>query len=465
MALAQGFTMTMTSRLLLLASVSASAFLAGGAAVFSPERAHSLYQARFLTTPPSVQECGDYLFIIVEGDAPPDDPDDFAGLAMAAQLDALDGYIGRMNFGFVSPFGEKLTARLAPRRGFSLKGLQAVTVEETCDGKRFRDVTVVNAAPVRALRSRILERKPSLMTIGDWRASLRRLLADCPGEEAYARVFAELGASVPLLWNKGDGVRCIDVIVDAAAVEQAITGWSGEHASAEECTAALEALPSFSPALSRLADIDFREGRRMPAIGRLLSAGASGRIDADKLRNAVSSVASTSACEAWDEMGALVAMVGDAKPRRDVRMSRIWMSAAKSAGRSLFDSTGNAEAKAFLDEAKRLYRLGMDLDGVLAGVEKSLMLDPGCGEAWHMYADSLRTAGRWAEAWVAYNEAMIHGCAEPNAVLDSSVCCGKLGFPHLAAGNAWWVYATASDAEISAKAEKLIRELQPDVFL
>ena len=48
------------------------AFLSVKVFAFAGEEAHRLYAEHYVRKPPSVQECGEYLFVIVEGDVPKD---------------------------------------------------------------------------------------------------------------------------------------------------------------------------------------------------------------------------------------------------------------------------------------------------------------------------------------------------------------------------------------------------------
>ena len=114
-------------RLVMLVAVVAAAF---GVQAFSYEEARSLYVKNYTESPPSVQECGDYVFVIQEGKIDYDDPSGIKAAVLRGQLDAIEKYVGKSAGGVDSPFSKSLTEKLLTLVSFRIPVCKSCRVDE-----------------------------------------------------------------------------------------------------------------------------------------------------------------------------------------------------------------------------------------------------------------------------------------------------------------------------------------------
>ena len=439
--------------------------LSVGANAFTPEEAHRLYEARYREFPPSVQECGDYLFVIVEGTVDKDSRGDAAKQILAAQMAALESYVGCGVFGYVSPFGDKLTGRLRPRGGFEIASCPVVTVEESVGEKRFREASAFAAGPIKAERERLLQKKPSRRSVGAWTDDLAALLKKSPGEEMRVRVMSEAGLAIPLLFGRGRSVRCVDVAVDGAAVEKLFGGWNGKGHTQGECEAALRILPTFSPAHRRLAELAREKGDLVSAVDELIKSGIAGEVDDVVLKLVTDDLATTSGTGVWREFEELRRACLNADLSSREGLQRIGDCVRRSFGRAAFNDNADVEAMQLFQRAKEMFRLGKDLPGITRLLERSLARNPGAAAPWLLYGDALRTGRHWPEAVLAYHQALSLDAGNCEAIYGAARCYEAMGVKGLAGAAAWWGMLSSADESLRGEFSKLLKRVCVDAFL
>ena len=459
--------MTNTARVLCLVGC---VFLGVRASAFTSEEAHRLYDERFRQSPPSIQECGDYLFVIVEGAIVKDRHGDMTEQALSAQMDALEKYVGYGVFGFVSPFGEKLTARLSQKGGFEISSCPAVTVEESSAKGRFRDVLALDAAPIKAERDRMLQKKPSRRTIGAWLKDLNALISKSATETMRSRLQAEAGLFIPLLLGRDRAMPCIDVKIDGDAVEQLIRRWDGSKRlhSQEECEFALSILPSFSAAHRRLSELAAEKRDWVRALDEGLKAGVADVADEKSIESAFKMLADSSGSGTWQEFMELRRMYRDDDRWEQVGkadVARRRTCVRKSLGRIRFAPKNDAKARGSFSEAAALYRKGTDLPQIVRLLESSLERNPGDAEAWRLYGDALRTSKSWKIAILAYHQALMFNAHDGEAICGVARCYEALGFKELATSAAWWALLTSDVDEIRDCSTAILKRNHPHAFL
>jgi len=437
---------------------------------FDPEEAHRLYAERYSQTPPSVQECGEYLFVIVEGAVAEDRHGDNAKQVLNAQLAALERHIGSGLFGYVSPFGDKLTKRLPAKGGFCVPSCQVVTVEETRNTKRFREVSAYEAGPINVERERIRQRLPSRRSVMAWAEDIRALLAKSPTEEMRERLFAEAGLVVPLLLGPGHSIACHDLRVDGVAVENLFRQWGdqAQRHDVSECEMALGVLPSFSPAHRCLAEVSEGEGRLVHAVDGWMNAAVAGEVDEAAFGSLLVKLSGSFGSDAWREWFQLW---------RDCRKCDILVSAlgkdyvgiknsvTRSLGRARFMSMDDEQSKELFAEAKFLFMQGKDLPRIVELLERSLARNPGNRDAWRLYGDALRTDKRWAAAVLAYHEALAFDAEDGDAICGAARCYEELGLTKLAASAGWWALLSSNDEKVQNRSILVLKKVHPDAFL
>ena len=437
---------------------------------FDPEEAHRLYAERYSQTPPSVQECGEYLFVIVEGAVAEDRHGDNAKQVLNAQLAALERHIGSGLFGYVSPFGGKLTKRIPAKGGFCVPSCKVVTVEDTRNAKRFREVSAYEAGPINVERERIRQRMPSRRSVLAWVEDLRALLSKSPTEEMRERLLAEAGMAIPLLLGPGHSIDCHDLRVDGVAVENLFRQW-GDQAKrhdVRDCEMALGVLPSFSQAHRRLAEVSEGKGRLVHAVDGWMNAAVAGEVDEAAFDALLVKLSDSSGADAWREWAQLW---------RDCRGCDILASASgkehagiknsvtRSLGRARFSSMDDEQAKEFFAEAKFLFMQGKDLPRIVELLERSLARDSGDRDAWRLYGDALRTDRRCAAAVLAYHEALAFNAEDGDAICGVMRCYEELGLTKLAASAAWWALLSSNDEEVQNRSILVLKKAYPDAFL
>ena len=459
--------MTNTARTLFLVGC---VFLGVGANAFTAEEAHRLYDERFSKSPPSVQECGSYLFVIVEGAIVKDRHGDSTEQILSAQMDALEKYIGYGMFGVVSPFGEKLTARLSQKGFFEISSCPAVTVESSSSKGRFREVLALDAVPIKAERDRMSQKKPSRRAIGAWRKDLNALIFKCATEAMRNRLLAEAGLFIPLLLGREHTMPCVDVLVDGDVIENLFRQWDGNRRihGKEDCESALDILPSFSPAHRRLAELAAEKGDWVLSVDEWMRAEVAGEADEKAVEFAFETLAVQSGDDTWRELMELRRMCRNCEVCGHVESTgtkRIRNCVRRSLGRIRFGYRDDAIARRFFSDASALYRNGTDLPQIVRLLGDSVERNPGDAEAWRLYGDALRTAKQWNAAVLAYPQALTFNAGDGEAVCDSARYYEALGFKKLAASAAWWAMLTSDDDATIKCSESILKRIYPHVFL
>ena len=441
-----------------------------GAFAFDPEEAHRLYAERYRQAPPSVQECGEYLFVIVEGALVEDRHGDNAKQVLDAQLAALERYVGSGIFGYASPFGGKLTKRLPVKGGFCVPSCQIVTVEDTRNTKHFRVVSAYEAGPINVERERMRQRMPSRRSVLAWAEDLKALLSKSPTEEMRERLFAEAGMAIPLLLGPGHAIACYDLRIDGVAVENLFSQWgdpSRQH-DISECEIALGVLPSFSQAHRRLSEVSEGKGRLVHAVDGWMNVAVAGEVDEAALDSLLVKLSDSSGSDAWREWAQLwrccrgsdILVSASGKEHAGIKNS-----VTRSLGRARFTSMDDERAKALFMEAKSLFMQGKDLPRIVELLERSLARNPGDRNAWCLYGDALRTDRRWAAAVLAYHETLTFDAKDGDAICGAARSYEELGFPKLAASAAWWALLSSKDEEVQSRSVLILKKAHPDAFL
>ena len=91
-------------------------------------------------------------------------------------------------------------------------------------------------------------------------------------------------------------------------------------------------------------------------------------------------------------------------------------------------------------------------------------MNPGDSLAWRYYGASLRTAGKMHDAVIAYHQALMLNHDDEIAAIDLCISYQRLGMRHLAEGNAWYLVATSENADVVAKASKIIQSYHQGDF-
>ena len=445
--------------LMACASLSAEVF------AFADEEAHRLYAEHYIHTLPSVQECGEYLFVIVEGDVPKDRHGDATREIMEAQLAALDNYVGSGTFGYVSPFSARLTERLRPKGGFEISSCPVVTVEENVGEKRFREASAFAAGPIKAERERLLQKKPSRRSVGAWAEDLSALLDKCSSDEMRGRMMSEAGLFLPLLFGPEHSMRCVDVAVDGAAVEKLFYEWSGKAKTQGDCESALCVLPTFSAAHRRLAEMAREQGNLVPAADEWIKAGVAGEVDEVALKSVLGDLAKASGSDVWREFAELrqsclcvdlLSVGGSSDSGNCVR---------RSFGRVKFADKADSDSEQLFLSAKKLFASGRNLTQIIRDLELSLARNPGSTAAWRLYGDALRTDKRWVAAILAYHEVLSVDVSDVDAIYGVARCYEAMGLRKLAGAAAWWGIVASTEGLLRDEFAGMLKRVYPDAFL
>ena len=384
---------------------------------------------------------------------------------MEAQMSALESYVGSGTFGYVSPFGDKLTGRLRPKGGFEISSCPVVTVEENVGEKRFREVSAFALAPIKAERERMLQRKPSRRSVGAWVEDLATLLQKCPSEEMRVRIMSEAGFVIPLLFGRERALRCVDIAVEGAAVEKLFAEWNGKSPTQAECEVALGVLPTFSPAHRRLAELARKKKGLVSALDELIKSGIAGEVNDVDLKSVTDELATSSGSDVWCEFTELRRTCIDAELLDGEGLQRIGDCVRRSFGRAMFDDNADAEAMRLFQKAKEMFRLGKDLPGIIRLLERSLAKNPGTADSWRLYGDALRTARRWPSAVLAYHQAISLGIENGEAVCGAARCYEAMGYKGLAGTAAWWGLLSSPEEALRGEFSKLLKRIYPDALL
>ena len=441
------------TRLLTLAVVAA---IAGGAFAFSYEEARALYVKNYTESSPSVQECGDYVFVIQEGLVDYDDPSGIKAAVLKGQLDAIEKYVGKSVGGTESPFPEALTGKLLPLNSFRIPACKSCKVDELRLVGKFRHVSAFEAAPLREARARAASGRPARLSNGEWGALIAERIKSYGSEEDRDSLWAELGAA-PVLMSRLGGVRWMVERADGVTLCDAIVKWRGSE-TAKECYAVLKLNPAFSPAYRRLAALAEAEGDLVVALSRSFKASiaASAPEGVSALAGQVGKRFSSSA---WGEYARLYAQAVQKSTLPSGESAAMWKYLVRTFGHleaSSVSAADAAKAAEMFKEGQLLFSEGRELEKLIGLFERSLELDPSVSERWRYYAAALRAAGRDLDAAVVYNQVLSMNPRDAVALADLGVLCGKLGFPELAKGCAWYVLATSSDETVRTKAESVL---------
>lgn len=435
---------------------------------FSSDEAHALYEKHFRHTPPSVQECGGYLFVIVEGEVSKGSRDNASKDILEAQMGALEKYVGSGTFGYVSPFSGKLTDRLRPKGGFEIDSCRAVCVEENVAGNRFREVSAFETGPIKAERSRLLQKKPSRRSVAAWVTDLSNLIKKCSAKKMRMHVMTEAGLFIPVFFGPEHSSRCIDVTVDGVAVEKLFREWGSGSKTEMECESALRVLPTFSSAHQRLAELAFDRGDKTEAVDRWINAGIAGKSDEARLTSALDELSGTTGSDVWRELGTLrrrCLKCGFSMSEKGEAGCRIANSVCKSFGRIAFVNVADETAERMYLKAEELFKKGKNLPQIIADLEGAIVRNPGLADVWKLYADALRTDGRYEAAVLAYHEAICCDTKDVEAIYGLARCYEFMGFKNLAASAAWWGLLSAPDDVRREGLVSLLKRIYPDVFL
>lgn len=457
----------MMNKHLILALICSCCLHGEKACAFSPEEAHRLYGERYKSAPPSVQVCGEYLFVISEGALTDQRRGNALPDIMSAQLAALERYVGSGTFGYVSPFGKKMAERLGSRKfDFSIPRCRTVTVEETVGDKTFRAVSAYELAPIKAERERVYRKEPARRSVEAWAAALRDLVRRCQTVEARRRVMADAGFVLPLLFENGKGCKGPVFWVDGRKVEALFgRGVSFENSDKKDCLEALRTLPCYSSAHRRLAILAFEDGDLLTCLDECSQAAFAGAADEELWGRALKDLTDDTGCWAWRDLAQLRQMVQKEGMPASWCDSPARAGAWRTTGRLVGVESRDLEAQTWFGEARNLYRRGVDLPRVIGLLERAIDRNPGDAESWRCYGDALRTDRRWLEAAVAYQESLTLGSEDLNMILDLARVYENLGLRHMAGSVGWWVLMQGDRGGCHDKVVAFMKELMPDVFL
>lgn len=400
-------------------------------------------------TPPSVRECGDYLFVIVEGDPSQSRDGDLTGLVMERQLDELEKYVGRDNRSPVSPFAGKFAERIRPAESFSVPETAAFTVERKHTHELFRDVTAFELEPLKKARESRASREPLRLSGEEWVASVAEAWRGCDLSREKVEFLRDLGATIPILSKTGT-VRCFGNRVDLVKACKAVEAWRSGPKTREECGRVLAECPPYEMAWKRLSELDAEDGDDIRALGDMLKANAADGKFTEDVRRQFQAIGERSGATAWQEFGDLFTNVlanADVFRKGDDAFRAYAVNSFGRAG----GAPGKADEKRF-GEAKALFRKGERLEEILELMDSVVLSDPGDSGAWHYYAAALRTAGKLQDAVIAYHQTLALDPKDESAALELCGVYRALGCGVLATGNAWWLAATGEREETRKKA-------------
>lgn len=446
--------------------IAAAALLLCGvnAFAFTLREASSIYHEKFASAPPSLQESGEYCFLIVEGSLADAPKGNVRPLVLAGEMKLLNRYIGGVGLGYESPFCPAVMGLFTSRIEFEIPTCRCVTVENSQEGDCFRHVSAYEAGPLRVARDRALRHEKGRRSVNAWCRDVGSLARKYENLKSGSFFWARMGASIPFIKAECKLMQCVGVPINGAAAERLVRTWNPDKANKTECVQALSVLPTFSLAHGRMGEIDESEGNHFGALMETLYAGVAGEFDVGKFSRQVSAFSRQTHNPAWNELCSLAK--GIAVRKQDLNTTHIpfWDEVSRSVGLLFFDKTEDANAACTFETAKELFLKGEDLPSVISLLEQSLTNDPGCGDAWRYYAAALRTAGRIEDAVVAGHEAVVLGDNDYVAAWEVIRCYRLMGLDGLAAANAWWISVSAEDIKLKEKATSLLRKISPNVF-
>lgn len=427
------------------------------AAAFTFQEAQAIYKANFRESPPSIQESGDYVFVIQEGVIDPlTTGNGINRITIRGQLDALNKYIGQPTGKVVSPFTSSVTAKLLTLVNFRIPECASCKIEESRVAGKFRHVSAFDAMPLRKAREDAQSGRPVSYTTSEWRELIDLKLTALGLEREKEKFWAELGAVTPLMAKIG-GVQWMIEHGDGVVIEQTQLKWRGDE-SAKECYAALQVNPVFSPALLRLAELKEKDGIWVPVISRRLKA-AIGKPDVEGLLRVSEMATKKYGSAAWREYAGLYAKVVNGAENMKVASTPLWRYALNSFGRLEFPPAtkeNQQKAAALFNEGKNLFAQGRELDRILKLFQQSIELDARSPEKWRYYGAALRTANKNLDAVVAYHQALTLNNKDNLALTDVCLLYEKLGYHELAVGTAWYILVNSSDNSLRDKVNRIV---------
>lgn len=432
-------------------------FIVCGAPAFTFEEAQALYKANFRKSPPSVQECGDYVFIIQEGILDSGIIDGGMNrLVLKGQMEALEKYIGKPTGKTISPFNPSITEKLLPLADFRIPECRSCKVDEMRSIGKFRHVSAFDAIPLRKARESAQSGQPVSYSIDEWCELIDLKLTAIGLAREKEKFWAELGAVTPLMAKIG-GVRWVIENGDGVLIEQMLSKWRGDE-SAKECYAALQVNPVFSPALLRLAELKEQDGVWVPVISRRLKA-AIGKPDAEGLLRVSEKAMQKYGSAAWREYADLYAKAISGSADMKSASLPLWRYVLNSFGRLDFPVVAkdkHQKAESLFDESKKLFAQGRELDRILKLLQQSIELDARSPEKWRYYGAALRTANKHLDAVVAYHQTLTLNNKDDLALTDVCLLYEKLGYKELAKGTAWYILVNSSDKALRDKVKGIL---------
>lgn len=428
-----------------------------GAPAFTFEEAQSIYKANFRKSPPSVQECGDYVFIIQEGILDSGIIDGGMNrLVLKGQMEALERYIGKTTGKTISPFNSSITDKLLQLADFRIPECKSCKVDEMRTIGKFRHVSAFDALPLRKAREIAQSGRPISYSTDEWCELIDLKLTAIGLEREKEKFWAEFGAVTPLMTKIG-GVKWVIENGDGVAIEQRLSKWRGDE-SAKECYAVLQINPVFSSALMRLAELKEKDGVWVPVISRRLKAALS-KPDVEGLLRVSEKAAQKYGSGAWREYAVLYAKTIDGAENMKSASMPLWQYTLNSFGRLDFPTATKEKqkkAEALFSEGKELFAQGRELGRILKLLQQSIELDARSSVKWRYYGAALRTANKNLDAVVAYHQALTLNNKDNLALTDVCLLYEKLGCHELARGTAWYILVNSSDKSLRDKVKDIL---------
>lgn len=431
---------------------------------FTLREAMSVYREKFADSPPSIQESGEYCFLIVEGNLEDAPKGNTRPLVLAGEMKLLSQHIGGVGLGYETPFCPAVMELFASKVEFEIPSCKSVTVENSQSGDRFRHVSACEAEPIRIARERALCHEKGRRSVEAWCRDVASLARKYENTKSAIYVWMKIGASIPVFKSECRLMPYIGVPVNAVAVERLVRTWNPDGADKAACEQALLILPTFSIAHMRMGDIKENAGDYLPASMESIYAGVAGEFELEKFSRRVLAFSKKIQNPAWNELCVLVKRISSREKSSTTNAMPFWSDVCRSAGFLYFDDVEDGEAARSFESARSLFLEGKDLPRIVSLLEQSIVRNPGSGEVWRYYASALRTAGRIEDAVVAGHEAVVLGDKDYKAAWDVVRCYRLMGLDGLAAGNAWWLSVSSDDFEIKKKSVSLLKEIYPNVF-
>lgn len=298
-------------------------------------------------------------------------------------------------------------------------------------------------------------------TFDEWASLLKAKLSSLINSEERTQFLNLLGATTSLLAPKG-GVTCIGDGVDYVLVESAMQKWNSSDHGVKDAEELLKAVPSCSIAWKVLSEADAKDGDSLHAHIKALKANAANGDQRALVAATVAALAEKNNEKAWKEYGRLF---------DETSSKSVVLRSGTPALRYALRTYGRMKANTVLrndsgasKEAQRLFDRGENLPRILDLLAKSLSVNPGNSLAWRYYGASLRAAGKMYDAVIAYHQALMLNSDDEIAAVDLCVSYQKLGMQHLDEGNAWYLVATSENADVVAKACKIIQRCHQGDF-